>query len=93
VPLGAVLVLCWYGEVSLGGILIRLTGKPLHPVLQPSNDLCTINTRQDCVIELLRREEMLVDLQRILVWACRRRLVLTKEATSLLLIVAAMGFP
>ena len=35
-------------------------------LIQPSNDLATIETRQDCTIELLEREEALADIQRIL---------------------------
>eukprot|EP00967_Tisochrysis_lutea_P123527 scaffold205719_cov32-Tisochrysis_lutea.AAC.2 len=35
-------------------------------IIQPSNDLSTINVRQDCVHEMLQREDMHIDVQRIL---------------------------
>jgi len=47
-------------KTSSGARLLRSS------LIQPSNDLSTINTRQECVLELLGREDTLLDLQRIL---------------------------
>lgn len=61
-----------HAQESLWGVLKggckTLAGTRLlrSSLIQPSNDLSTINMRQDCVVELLQREEMLVDVQRIL---------------------------
>lgn len=47
-------------KTSAGSRLLRSS------LIQPSNDLATIETRQDCMSELLHREEALADIQRIL---------------------------